>query len=101
MENKNEITAEENYEKLKRLYVINNNLLRAIGVSHPKLEEIFSISERNGFASKLTGAGAGGFAIILLPSDYENDEAFHRLSADLSHFKTSVTQIAGDGLRIE
>lgn len=53
----------ENYEKLKRLYTINNNLLRVLGVSHPVLEEIFSISEKLGFGCKLTGAGAGGYAI--------------------------------------
>lgn len=46
--------------KLKRLFSINNNLLRALGVSHPALEEIFAISERLDFGVKLTGAGAGG-----------------------------------------
>lgn len=53
-------TEHEGFEKLKRLFSINNNLLRAIGVSHPKLEEIFRISEQNGFAAKLTGSGGGG-----------------------------------------
>lgn len=60
LENKNAASDEENYLKLKRLISINNNLLRALGVSHPVLEEIFSISESLGFGAKLTGAGAGG-----------------------------------------
>lgn len=60
LENKASSSDEENYEKLKRLFTINNNLLRALGVSHPVLEEIFSISERWGFGAKLTGAGGGG-----------------------------------------
>lgn len=51
---------EQKYEKLKLLWSLNNNLLRAINVSHPVLEKIFTISEQNGFGCKLTGAGAGG-----------------------------------------
>lgn len=60
LENVNEVSDEENYMQLKRLFYINNNLLRALGVSHPVLEEIFGTSERLGFCAKLTGAGAGG-----------------------------------------
>lgn len=59
-ENQNEASEQENYEKLKRLFTINNNLLRALDVSHPVLEKIFTISENLGFSAKLTGAGAGG-----------------------------------------
>lgn len=50
----------ERHDELKRLFTINNNLLRSIGVSHPKLEQIFAISEQLGFGVKLTGAGVGG-----------------------------------------
>lgn len=53
-------TENWNLTELKRLVTMNNNLLRAIGVSHPSLEEIISISEASGFACKLTGAGGGG-----------------------------------------
>lgn len=52
--------CDEAFPELGRLLRINNNLLRSIGVSHPSLEQIFAISERHGFASKLTGAGGGG-----------------------------------------
>lgn len=60
LENENSTSDEENYLKLKRLFSINNNLLRVLGVSHPVLEEIFYISESLDFGVKLTGAGAGG-----------------------------------------
>lgn len=50
----------QKYEKLKVLFTLNNNLLRAINVSHPVLEKIFMLSEQNDFGCKLTGAGAGG-----------------------------------------
>lgn len=100
LENKNAASDEENYLKLKRLISINNNLLRALGVSHPVLEEIFSISERLGFGAKLTGAGAGGFAIILLPPSYSDSEEFQKLSRELSHFETNVTTIGGSGLQL-
>lgn len=108
---------------MKRLITINNNLLRALGVSHPVLEEIFAISERLGFSAKLTGAGAGGynnqiklktdtinklkhfdnrfrFAIILLPPTYAESDAFQQLSKELSHFETRVTTIGGPGLQL-
>ena len=47
-------------QKIEKLNKINNNLLRAIGVSHISLENIFRICELNGFSCKLTGAGGGG-----------------------------------------
>lgn len=84
------------------MFTINNNLLRALDVSHPKLEEIFSISERNGFGCKLTGAGAGGYAILLLPEDYAEQTAYKRLCAELTEkrFEWNVTTIGGEGLQI-
>lgn len=95
--------AVTNYEELKRLLTINNNLLRALDVSHPMLEEIFAISERNGFGSKPTGAGAGGYAIVLLPPDYQVQPNYKRLCAELTEkdFEFNVTTIGGDGLQIE
>lgn len=66
LENRASASDEDNYLKLKRLFSINNNLLRVLGVSHPVLEEIFSISERYGFGAKLTGAGAGGSVAFLI-----------------------------------
>jgi len=92
----------EKFEKLERLFQINNDLMKAIGVSHPKLEQIFSIAFKRGFYSKLTGAGAGGFAIVLLPENYESNEVFWKLKEELESagFGVHATTAGGDGLRI-
>uniref|UniRef100_A0A182SL29 Mevalonate kinase n=1 Tax=Anopheles maculatus TaxID=74869 RepID=A0A182SL29_9DIPT len=72
------------YDRLSTLVSINNNLLRALGVSHPALEAVFTIAERSGFASKLTGAGGGGCAFVLLPDGYRELESFQQLVSALT-----------------
>ncbi|XP_017865762.1 PREDICTED: mevalonate kinase [Drosophila arizonae] len=92
----------EKFEKLERLFQINNDLLKAIGVTHPKLEQIFTIAFKRGFFSKMTGAGAGGYAIVLLPEKYECNEVYWKLKAELevAGFGVHVTTAGGDGLRV-
>uniref|UniRef100_A0A1A9W9Q7 Mevalonate kinase n=1 Tax=Glossina brevipalpis TaxID=37001 RepID=A0A1A9W9Q7_9MUSC len=93
----------EKFEKLERLFQINNDLLKAIGVSHPKLEQIFSIAYKRGFFSKITGAGAGGYVIVLLPDNYAKNEVFWKLKEELeaAGFGVHSTTAGGDGLFIE
>ncbi|KAH8290532.1 hypothetical protein KR054_003795 [Drosophila jambulina] len=90
------------FEKLERLFQINNDLLKAIGVSHPKLEQIFTIAFKRGFFSKLTGAGAGGYVIVLLPENYEQNEVYWKLKEELESagFGVHVTTAGGVGLRV-
>ena len=45
---------------------MNHDLLRAMGVSHPALEAVVARAAEEGFAAKLTGAGGGGCALVLL-----------------------------------
>ncbi|KAH8415762.1 hypothetical protein KR222_000387 [Zaprionus bogoriensis] len=92
----------QKFEKLERLFQINNDLLKAIGVTHPKLEQIFTIAFKRGFFSKLTGAGAGGYAIVLLPENYECNEVYWKLKEELeaAGFGVHVTTAGGDGLRV-
>ncbi|XP_030371004.1 mevalonate kinase [Scaptodrosophila lebanonensis] len=92
----------EKFEKLERLFQINNDLLKAIGVTHPKLEQIFTIAFKRGFFSKLTGAGAGGFAIVLLPENYEQNEVYWKLKEELeaAGFGVHATTAGGAGLRV-
>lgn len=90
------------FEQLERLFQINNDLLKAIGVSHPKLEQIFTIAFKRGFFSKLTGAGAGGYVIVLLPENYECNEVYWKLKEELESagFGVHVTTAGGEGLRV-
>lgn len=91
------------FEKLERLFQINNDLLKAIGVTHPKLEQIFAIAFKRGFFSKITGAGAGGFAVVLLPENYESNEVYWKLKEELESagFGVQSTTAGGEGLRIK
>ncbi|XP_035917820.1 mevalonate kinase-like [Anopheles stephensi] len=83
------------YDRLSTLVNINNNLLRSVGVSHPALEAIFAIAERAGFASKLTGAGGGGCAFVLLPDGFRELDSFQRLVGALAEagFRTMETTV--------
>ncbi|KAG0739219.1 hypothetical protein G6F57_009583 [Rhizopus arrhizus] len=64
-----EITEKELMQELGDLVVLNHCLLDAIGVSHPSLEKVKSITSESGLKTKLTGAGGGGCAVSLIPSD--------------------------------
>ncbi|XP_050077847.1 uncharacterized protein LOC126564784 [Anopheles maculipalpis] len=83
------------HERISTLVSINNNLLRSLGVSHPALESIFAIAERCGFASKLTGAGGGGCAFVLLPDGFRELESFQRLVSGLTEagFRSMETTV--------
>lgn len=45
---------------------MNHNLLCALGVSHPSIDAICAAAQKWGQAAKLTGAGGGGCAIVVL-----------------------------------
>lgn len=80
---------------------MNNNLLRSLGVSHPALEKIFAIAEKYGFHAKLSGAGGGGFVMILLPSwNIHEMKNFRQLKDDLekNNFQWILTGLGGEGL---
>uniref|UniRef100_A0A1B0CYD0 Mevalonate kinase n=1 Tax=Phlebotomus papatasi TaxID=29031 RepID=A0A1B0CYD0_PHLPP len=95
------ISDTENFHKLENLVSMNNNLLRSLGVSHPALEKIFVIAEKYGFHAKLSGAGGGGFAMILLPSwNIHEMKNFRQLKDDLekNNFQWILTGLGGEGL---
>ncbi len=55
-------------EKIGQLMDRNQELLRKIGVSNDKIEEIIRMAKENGaIGAKLTGTGRGGYVIALTP----------------------------------
>lgn len=96
----NDKSEEEKYAELALLVTVNNNLLRSIGVSHPRLERAFNIAESRGFSVKLTGAGAGGCAFALLPKNYAESESYQKLCEDLksNDYHIMATIIGGRGV---
>ena len=44
-------------------------LAKGLGVSHSKLDAVCDVASRFGLHAKLTGAGGGGYAFIILPSN--------------------------------
>lgn len=96
-----EESNENTFKDLNNLVEVNNNLLRSIGVSHESLERIFAISSKHGFSSKLTGAGGGGCAFVLLPKDYSEMPTFHAMLKELKEGDFEVTEtsiISGIGV---
>lgn len=47
--------------------MVNQHLLNALGVGHVALDQVCAMAQERGLAAKLTGAGGGGCAIILIP----------------------------------
>jgi mevalonate kinase len=63
-----------NDEDLGALMYQNHDLLRKIGVSHPKLDHLVEVARREGaLGAKLTGAGGGGCIIVINSSKIARD----------------------------
>ncbi|KAJ2995101.1 hypothetical protein NUW54_g7448 [Trametes sanguinea] len=81
----------------------NHAHLVSLGVSHPALESIRSITSASPYrlSTKLTGAGGGGCAVTLIPDDFA-DEALQSLISALESqgYRPYVTAVGGSGLGI-
>ncbi|XP_022104077.1 mevalonate kinase-like [Acanthaster planci] len=65
------------YGQLEDLIDMNQKFLEILGVSHPSLEALCSLTAKFGLHSKLTGAGGGGCALTLLRPDTAADTVMH------------------------
>merc|ERR1711990_1323868 len=99
------------YNNQKELFEMNQHLLSSLGVSHASLDVIISAASEVGLAGKLTGAGGGGCAFVLLPpsgmttmNDREDNEAQIAVLKQLLNQKgfTSIeTNLAENGIKLE
>lgn len=88
------------FHKLEELIDTNQGLLASLGVSHPSLERIISITSRQKIHAKLTGAGGGGFAYALITPWHSNAQ-INQVKMDLESegFICWETKLAGDGVK--
>lgn len=81
---------------------MNHNLLKALQVSHPKLDEICAVLTESGLRGKLTGAGGGGYAIAVVPP-YLEESAVKDLVSKLETegYEVVLTDLGGPGVLID
>ncbi|KOB76879.1 Mevalonate kinase [Operophtera brumata] len=81
---------------------MNHCLLAALGVSHPALEVIRAAAKGKGLACKLTGAGGGGYAMVLIPPSTPRS-IIDSLSSQLleNGFRVKETRLGGTGVAVE
>ncbi|XP_030040227.2 mevalonate kinase [Manduca sexta] len=93
---------EADYQHLAELWDMNHCLLAALGVSHPSLETIRAAARAKGLACKLTGAGGGGYAMVLIPPSTPRSTIDSLTGQLLEHgFRVSETRLGGRGVSVE
>jgi len=75
----------------------NHDILRELGVSHPKLEEIIDIYKQYGYGGKLTGSGGGG-CVIGITND---PQTLIKKLNEAGFNKTFITNLNNPGLKLE
>jgi mevalonate kinase len=71
--------AHEDAAETGRLLGENQELLRAVGVSHPRLEALIEAARPAALGAKVTGAGGGG-SIVALPKPGQETDLVRRLA---------------------
>ena len=93
---------EDKFEKLEYLVSCNQKQLEALKVSHPSLDEICRIAAGFGLNAKLTGAGGGGFAFVLVPPGAD-EEAVSKTKEEMEKkgFTCYETSLGAKGVVLE
>ncbi|XP_078040154.1 uncharacterized protein LOC144471712 isoform X1 [Augochlora pura] len=94
-------TLYDGYKQLMTLINMNQGLLATCQVSHPSLDRICAEAQNYALAAKLTGAGGGGYAYILLLPDTQPEtitSISRKLIAD--GFPVTLTTLGGAGVQI-
>ncbi|XP_070157673.1 mevalonate kinase-like [Polyergus mexicanus] len=92
---------QEKYAALNICIMLNQEILRDLRLSHPKLDIICAITKRYGFMGKLTSFG-GRYVYILLPP-YASEENITNLSTHLmlEGFTVTMTSMCCSGVKID
>lgn len=84
---------------LQALVDLNQHLLRTIGVGHTALDEVCAIASSHKAHAKLTGAGGGGCAFVVLPQGIEKAELGVMTAAfEAKGFEVWETTVGGHGV---
>eukprot|EP00037_Helgoeca_nana_P033406 m.417780 g.417780 ORF g.417780 m.417780 type:complete len:442 (-) comp30611_c0_seq1:60-1385(-) len=85
--------------KFEALVDLNQHLLRTIGVGHTALDEVCAIASAHKAHAKLTGAGGGGCAFVVLPQGIEKAELGVMTAAfEAKGFEVWETTVGGHGV---
>lgn len=89
----------EAHAQLARLIPINHSVLGALGVGHPSLDTVVRVAKEKGYAAKLTGAGGGGCAFVLLGGEGMEGELVTELT-ETHGFHCFTTRVGGEGVLV-
>ncbi|RKP19943.1 GHMP Kinase, C-terminal domain-containing protein [Rozella allomycis CSF55] len=90
------------FSAISNLFSKNQHHLKVLGVSHPVIEKVITISKKHGHQAKLTGGGGGGFLVVLInPNVDEKDEVYFYKELTLNGFKYYNVKLGGKGLQFE
>lgn len=88
----------ELYSTMEELIDMNQSFLKILGVSHPSIENVCTLTSEFGIHAKLTGAGGGGCVFAVLRPDYPK-EKLEMVTTKLKEagYEAWVTSIGGVG----
>lgn len=84
----------------EELVDMNQALLCALGVSHPSLDRLVGIARSHGLHAKLTGAGGGGFGLVVVGKETMGSEAVTPCRKELEQagYQVWTTSLGSPGI---